>query len=365
MSVLEPVKMLMFDKRVFSYNKKIWDSFYLMDNLFAEFLFFLILWEKEKTKEIYTATTSWKNDFYWIDKSWKKTIYEFEIAWSSEISNFECVKDWRNMIRRILKKIKEDPVKSEIMKTIIKNPEKTIEIIPFFASPSRKFVRWWEITNSFEKIDFQPIVQEWLSIYDFLFKGLKSIKSFKTFFVYKNLLNQNNRMIWNWIYTKFYDKQNNKESWIKNDFIIKMFLNKNISEWLYELFEKLDKNMINFLITWFNQYKWKRNIWEKTYNWLKLEIIKELRIKEDIYIKNVDIIKKMFKSVQYTQEMFSWTIKQFKWIEMYKIDRNDLFDKWNAETILLEQIDTTYTVWKYKNNTFVSLPYEYISPFKY
>lgn len=364
-STLDPVKMLMFDKRVFSYNKNIGDSFFLMENIFAEFLFFLMLWLKEKSKEIYTNTTSSKTDFYWLEKSWKKTIYEFEITGSAEISNFACVDNWRKIIKNILQEIKKDPVKKEMLWKYVKSPEKIVEIIPYFASPSRKFIRFWEITNSFEKIDFQPIVQEWLAIYDFFFKWWKSTKSFKNYFVYKNLLNQNNRMLWNGIYTKFYEKTNNPEVWIKNDYIVKMFLNKNISAWLYRDIDKLDDKMKNFLIEWFNLYKGKRNIGDKTYKTFVSDLIGILKIKESEYVKNVWIIRDLLKNVKYEQEMFSGETKKFKGVEMYKIDRNDLFDVKKAETILLEQIDTAYTTWKYKNNTFVSLPKDYITEYKY
>ena len=310
-------------------------SDFLLKSDFIEYLFYLILSSKYENILVYW-TQFFKKDF-----NVNNTLnFEFENSWDLLISNFESIK----MINNLL-------------------PSEYKKNIWFFTTPLRKFTKIWGWTydlSLFEKKYEKKFKEEHAIMIKNIEKNekipelIKKTLSQSIVIKDQSFINEGFNLLKKSIENS---KKNNRD-----DLIIKTYINKNISRWVFE-YLKWKNDFVDFLYKSYKDYIDMRNskitLWnnnnfneylENKYGWKQ---------KFQIYIKE---IKEMFKSVKYEQRIFNskWTydIKKLKWIETYYINKRNLNIN-NLDNIYLKYNLSKDTSWYY-TNSFVSFDKKYI-----
>lgn len=266
---------------------------YLINSDFMEYVFFLILSSKYDILSI-EWTQFDKKDF----RINEKLSFEYENSGDLLLSNFDTIKNLRNI-----------------------SPTKYKNNIWFFNTPLRKFTpeNKTYIVNNLEK----PYIENFINQQKTIIKELEGTidnNVFKT--ITQNIVITD---------TDYIEKakdilKTNINQCIKrwnNDLIIKTYINKNVSKAIYYFFNK-NKDLWKFLFLSYKDYINVRNS-KLNINTTFKEYLSKIYGNIDTYI---DLLKTMFKDVEYTQKTFDtkWKpiLKKYKWIETYYINKKNL-----------------------------------------
>lgn len=333
------------DKEVFILNPEN-SSKYLLNSLFIEYLFSLILSTKYNFKIQDTDTS--RKDF----EINNKISFEFENSWDVLISNQECISNLRK----------------------IRNFEKDKDSIPTWGTPMRKLIATGSVTplKEFESSMVKKYEKEIelfkssiakrvvdSSIYDWK-NEVRTV--FQNYYVFpedkeiESILNKFIKSFWNSVSNK--------------DIIIKSFINASSSKAIWFYF-KNNPEFTEFLMDSFVYYRGLRN-WNLTANGTPFYEFMERKMGKETTFKNIRKLIDMFERITYTQVQYDSVKKKMiekkvEWIDFYYFVKKDFTSasyRKNFNLLYLTKESSSQKSSNFYSNLFFSLSSQFYKKFR-